>query len=220
MLDPRCIRHCGVRCIRHCGVLWCFFWTPEKKRRVCFCYSIGYSIVAFSWTQRCLRGMPMHGCGRWHGRGGRRGGKWPPIFCKLNMHRKSVFPILGLMPPTGLTRVVIAKVHSREPRFNWGAATAADDFTPARHAVDAVALLAHAGVPRQLPFFPQVIDPEPRFARFVLGHCIPNASVTPRDCGCLSQTATPDETTAWFSLWQREYGLSSSATAPASAVIT
>ena len=34
LLDPRCIRHCGVRCIRHCGVLWCFFWAPEKTPRL------------------------------------------------------------------------------------------------------------------------------------------------------------------------------------------
>ena len=67
------------------------------------------------------------------------------------------------MLPAGFTRVVIAKVHSLEPRLTWAAATAADELTPARDSVRAVPLLTDAGVPRQLPKFPRVIDPEPRF---------------------------------------------------------
>ena len=71
------------------------------------------------------------------------------------------------MPPTGFTRVVTAKVHSLEPRFNWAAATAADELTAARDSVLAVPLLPDAGgVPRQLPKFPIVIGPEPRLVMF------------------------------------------------------
>ena len=72
-------------------------------------------------------------------------------------------PILGRIHPTGLTRALSAKVHSLEPKFNWTAAFAADELTPARDSVLAVPLLTEAGVPRQLPEFPRVIDPEPRF---------------------------------------------------------
>ena len=79
------------------------------------------------------------------------------------MHRKSHSPILGRKLPTGLTWVVIAKVHSQAPKFNWAAATAADDLTPARDSVTAVPLLTEGGVPRQLQKIPRVIDPEPRF---------------------------------------------------------
>ena len=67
------------------------------------------------------------------------------------------------MLPTGLTWVVIAKVHSQAPKFNWAAATAADDLTPARDSVTAVPLLTEGGVLHQLSTFPRVIDPEPRF---------------------------------------------------------
>ena len=86
------------------------------------------------------------------------------------------------MLPTGSTRVVIAKVHSQEPRANC-AATAADDVTKALDAILVVPLLLDVGVPRQLPTFPQVIATEPRFVGVVLGHCIPSASFTPRHCG-------------------------------------
>ena len=118
------------------------------------------------------------------------------------------------MLPTALARVVFAKVHPHEPRANCGAATAADDFTKARDASIAVPLPLDAGVPLQLPIFPQVIATEPRFVGFVLGHCIPNASFTPRHCGCLSQTATPDAPALAGA------AAASAATAPASAVLS
>ena len=118
------------------------------------------------------------------------------------------------MHPTASTRVVIAKVHPNEPRFNCGAATAADDVTIARDAIPDVPLLLDAGDPLQLPRFPQVIATDPRFVGFVLGHCIPNASFTPRHCGCLSQTATPDAPALAGA------AAASAATAPASAVLS
>ena len=68
------------------------------------------------------------------------------------------------MLPTGSTRVVFAKVHPHEPKGNCGAATAADDLAIARDATLPVPLPLDAGVPRKLISFPQVVDPEPRFA--------------------------------------------------------
>ena len=118
------------------------------------------------------------------------------------------------MLPTGSTRVVIAKVHPNEPKFNCGAATAADDVAMARDPILPVPLPQDAGAPRQLPSFPQVVDPEPRFAKSVPRHCIPNASFTPRHCGRLNQTATPDAPALAGA------ATTSAATTPASSVLS
>ena len=102
-------------------------------------------------------------------------------------------PILAIILPIRLTRVVFAKVRPYEPFRDRCAATAADRSSKTRDAVLAMTLPLDAGVPLEFPMFCPIVT-EPRF-----GHCIPSAPFTPRHCGTpneklprSSQTTTTD----------------------------
>ena len=124
-------------------------------------------------------------------------------------------PILAIMRPIGLTRVVFAKVRPYEPFRDSCAATAADRSSKTRDAVLAMTLPLDAGVPLEFPMFCPIVT-EPRF-----GHCIPSAPFTPRHCGTpneklprSSQTATTTDAPSLAGAAAAPAG-----TAPTSAII-